>query len=117
MSIYFDRYKDLPVIRTSTQHVDDRILFETPIRVSLWLAISLYGGLDTEIFNFTFLHGQKRLLCLGRVNFHKDRSRIFILDEAISAVDYETDRSIVIVLNTEFASHTIISVIFRLPTV
>lgn len=47
----------------------------------------------------------------------KGSSSVLILDEATSTVDNETQRSIVNVLETEFASHTIISIAHRLHTV
>lgn len=107
----------LPATITTTQDVEDRRLLEILTTVSLWPAISLYGDLDTEISNFTLSYGQKQLLCLARAIVYKDSSSILIMDEATSAVDNETQRLIVNVLETEFASHTVISIAHRLHTV
>lgn len=79
-------------------HQDDGHLVETLTKVSLWPAISLHGGLDTDISNFTLSHGQKQLLSLARAVVNKTASKILILDEATSAVEKETESLIVKIL-------------------
>lgn len=111
------RYSGSPATITAPQDGEDGRLLEILTTVSLWPAISLYGGLDTEISNFPLSYGQKQLLCLARAVAKKGSSSVLILDEATSTVDNETQRSIVNVLETEFASHTIISIAHRLHTV
>ncbi|KAK2600430.1 hypothetical protein N8I77_009963 [Diaporthe amygdali] len=92
-------------------------LVETLTKVSLWPAISLHGGLDTDISNFSLSYGQKQLLCLACAVVNKNASKILVLDEATSAADQETESLIVKILETEFASHTVVSVVHRLHTV
>ncbi|KAJ0103906.1 ABC transporter atnG [Diaporthe amygdali] len=99
-----------------TMHQDGHLV-ETLTKVSLWPVVSLHGGLDTDISNFSLSHGQKQLLCLARAVVNKTASKILILDEATSAVDQETESLIVKILETEFASHTVVSVVYRLHTV
>lgn len=106
-----------PGEEAATQGFDERRLLEILTNISLWPTISLYGGLDTDISNFTLSHGQKQLLSIARAIVHKNASKILILDEAMSSVDQETEGTILSVLETEFASHTIVSVVHRLRTI
>ncbi|KAI8092705.1 P-loop containing nucleoside triphosphate hydrolase protein [Halteromyces radiatus] len=59
--------------------------------------------------------GQRQLLCLARALLK--RSKLVIMDEATSSVDFETDRAIQRTMTTEFASSTILCVAHRLHTV
>ncbi|KAL4786969.1 P-loop containing nucleoside triphosphate hydrolase protein [Aspergillus varians] len=56
--------------------------------------------------------GQRQLLCLARAMVRE--GRVLILDEAMSSVDHETESTMQEVLETEFASHTVLSVLHRL---
>lgn len=85
--------------------------------VGLWETVSSQGGLDKEASELSFSHGQKQLACLCRAVLRKDTGNILALDEAMSAVDGETEKVMVEVLDREFANHTIISVAHRLNTV
>ncbi|OLN96257.1 Multidrug resistance-associated protein 1-like protein 3 [Colletotrichum chlorophyti] len=82
-------------------------------KVSLWSAISLSGGLDTDVSHLALSKGQKQLLCLARAIVRKHSSRVLILDEATSAVDQETEEMMAKIIETEFAAHTVISVVHR----
>ncbi|KAK1622226.1 ABC transporter [Colletotrichum phormii] len=81
--------------------------------VSLWSAIFLSGGLNTDVSNLPLSKGQKQLLCLARAIVRKNSSRVLVLDEATSAVDQETEDKMARIIESEFADHTIISVIHR----
>ncbi|KAL4962566.1 ABC transporter [Aspergillus stella-maris] len=58
--------------------------------------------------------GQRQLLCLARAMVRAEECKILLLDEATSSVDHATESTIQEVLETEFASHTILAVIHRL---
>lgn len=91
----------------------DDDLIDALTKVSLWSAISLSGGLDTDVSNLPLSKGQKQLLCLARAIVRKNSSRVLILDEATSAVDQETEEMMARIIETEFVDHTIISVVHR----
>lgn len=86
-------------------------------KVDLWDVVDQKGGLDTQISELSLSHGQKQLICLARAMLCKDRSRLLILDEAMSSVDHETERLMVRLIEDEFSQHTVLSVVHRLATV
>lgn len=111
------RCNSSPATITTTQDGEDRRLLEILTNALLWHAISSYGSPDAEVSNFTLSYGQKQLLCLKRAVVHKSSKSILILDATTSAVNNETQRSTVNILETESASHTIICIVHRLHIV
>ncbi|KAI8306326.1 ABC transporter, partial [Colletotrichum sp. SAR11_59] len=91
----------------------DEALISALTKVSLWSAISLSGGLDTDVSNLALSKGQKQLLCLARAIVRKHSSKILVLDEATSAVDQETQEMMAKIIETEFAAHTVVSIVHR----
>ncbi|KAH0429478.1 ABC multidrug transporter [Colletotrichum camelliae] len=91
----------------------DEALISALTKVSLWAAISLNGGLDTDVSNLALSKGQKQLLCLARAIVRKHSSKILVLDEATSAVDQETEEMMAKIIETEFAAHTVVSIVHR----
>ncbi|GKT40555.1 ABC transporter gloK [Colletotrichum spaethianum] len=91
----------------------DDSLVDALNKVSLWSTISLHGGLSTDISNLPLSKGQMQLLCLARAIVRKNSSRILVLDEATSAVDQETEEVMIKIIESEFATHTVISVVHR----
>lgn len=59
--------------------------------------------------------GQKQLLALARALLRK--RKILVLDEAISAMDVETDSEVQSILSTQFSDCTVIAVAHRIATV
>ncbi|GKT72944.1 ABC transporter [Colletotrichum tofieldiae] len=100
-------------VLSSEEMPSDDNLVDALNKVSLWSTISLHGGLGTHISNLAFSKGQMQLLCLARAIVRKHCSTILILDEATSAVDQETEELMTGTIDSEFADHTVISVIHR----
>ncbi|KAL2883225.1 hypothetical protein SGCOL_001416 [Colletotrichum sp. CLE4] len=91
----------------------DADLMDALTKVSLWSAISLSGGLNTDVSNLPLSKGQKQLLCLARAIVRKNHSKVLVLDEATSAVDQETEDMMARIIESEFVDHTVISVVHR----
>lgn len=62
-----------------------------------------------------FSSGQKQLFCLARALLRK--SKIVIMDEAMSAVDEVTERLVLEILRREFRQCTVITIAHRLKTI
>lgn len=101
---------------SSLQPTDEQLI-SVLSAVELWDKISLRGGFDTDITDLAMSHGQIQLLCLARAILRQKTSPILILDEAMSAVDEQTERVMCSVIETEFTNHTILSVAHKLDTV
>ncbi|KAK0373893.1 ABC transporter [Colletotrichum limetticola] len=80
--------------------------------VGLWGIVSRQGGLDKEMDSSAWSLGQKQLLCLARAIVRK--SKVLILDEAMSSVDSTTESVMQNVVDTEFAGCTVLAVMHRL---
>ncbi|KAL6945160.1 hypothetical protein ACO0QE_002606 [Hanseniaspora vineae] len=73
----------------------------------------LYQNVDDEGANFSL--GERQLLTLARALVRK--SKILILDEATSSVDYETDAKIQAKIAEGFSHSTILCIAHRLKTI
>ncbi|KAK1445544.1 ABC transporter [Colletotrichum melonis] len=78
----------------------------------LWGIVSRQDGLDKEMDSSAWSSGQKQLLCLARAIVWK--SKVLILDEAMSSVDSTTESVMQNVVDTEFAGCTVLAVMHRL---
>lgn len=101
---------------------DDEAMLDALAQVSLRDAVlAVPGGLDADVADASFSHGQKQLLCLARAIVRKkDRTSaggILVLDEATSAVDVATERLMMDVIETAFADYTVLAVAHRLDSV
>lgn len=116
----------------------DEQIQEALRKVQLWDLIESKGGLDTDLTQDFFSHGQRQLFCLARAILHP--SNIVVMDEATSkyvdhpslgfsyatvhandvllpSVDVDTDKIMQEVIRTAFAHATIIAVAHRLDTI
>ncbi|KAK1456724.1 ABC transporter [Colletotrichum cuscutae] len=80
--------------------------------VGLWGIVLRQGGLDKEMDSSAWSSGQKQLLCLARAIVRK--SKVLILDEAMSSFDSETESLMQNIVDTEFAGCAVLAVMHRL---
>ncbi|OTA07898.1 hypothetical protein A9Z42_0088200 [Trichoderma parareesei] len=83
-------------------------------RVRLKAFVDDKGGIDGEVDLESWSGGQKQLLCFARAMLR--RSKILILDEAMSSVDMETEEIMQQIIDTDFkdAGCTVLAVMHRL---
>ncbi|KAF4769687.1 hypothetical protein HAV15_011431 [Penicillium sp. str.  len=84
-------------------------------RVELWDIVETKGGFDAPLDANFFSHGQRQLFCLARALLRN--SKIVILDEMSSNVDFVSDALMQRVVREDFADCTILAVAHRLETI
>ena len=67
----------------------DAALIEAIEKVHIWKLVEEKGGLDAELDDEFFSHGQRQLFCLARAILRK--SKLVVLDEVTSSVDTKSD--------------------------
>jgi ABC-type multidrug transport system fused ATPase/permease subunit len=99
--------------------------------VRLWDFVESRGGLDASMSGDTLSQGQKQLFGLARAVLRRrmrpgssmkpDGTRkqggVLLLDEFSSSVDWETDKVMHVVIQSEFEGYTIVTVSHRLEMV
>ncbi|WPH01843.1 Hypothetical protein R9X50_00469700 [Acrodontium crateriforme] len=78
---------------------------------------NIFDNLDSTVADdgLNLSQGQKQLLCLARALL--TRSRIIVMDEATSAVDYETDEIIQSSLRSSFLDSLLLVIAHRITTI
>jgi ATP-binding cassette, subfamily C (CFTR/MRP), member 1 len=80
-------------------------------KVGLWARVQGAGGLDAELVGSEWSQGERQLLCLARAV--TGRSRVLVLDEAMSSVDAKTEAVMQAVVDAEFREATVVAVMHR----
>lgn len=98
--------------------ISDDIIFEALDQVELTGVIESRGGLDVLLSTMDLSEGQMQLLCLGRAIVHNTctQSRVVLLDEPTSNLDFETDNRIQAAIRDAFLDCTILMVSHRPET-
>ncbi|KAK3380879.1 P-loop containing nucleoside triphosphate hydrolase protein [Podospora didyma] len=105
--------KNLDPFGTHTE--DDEVLLGALQKTGLKEVIEEKGGLDAELKADWLSAGQRQLLCLARVFLRN--SKVFLLDEATSRLDAQTEKVVNKLIKTEFKDWTVIVVTHRLKAV
>lgn len=92
----------------------DEAMMAALAKVGLWELIAERGGLDTDMKVVALSHGQQQLFCLATAILRKRKGSIVIMDEAMSGVDDETERTMYELIDSEFRDCTVIAVAHRL---
>ncbi|KAK2616711.1 hypothetical protein QQS21_000323 [Conoideocrella luteorostrata] len=94
------------------QSASDDIMVSALRKLGLWDVVKDEGGLSMPLNATSWSAGQRQLLCLARAMVRS--GKVLILDEATSSVDNATEETIQNVIETEFATHTVLAVMHRL---
>lgn len=88
-------------------------------KVELSSHVNAHGGLDAAFDDMEFSQGQRQLFSLARALLQKSLlgSRILLIDEATSSVDYESDTRMQKVLKEAFADCTRLVIAHRVQTI
>ncbi|KAL5041274.1 P-loop containing nucleoside triphosphate hydrolase protein [Aspergillus fruticulosus] len=93
-------------------HDSDEHMVSTLRKVGLWDKLRPLGGLDALMDATELSYGEKQLLALARA-LVADRP-LLILDEAMSAVDWETEVRMLEIIKHECTAKTVVAVMHRL---
>lgn len=93
------------------------LMVSTLDRVGLWGYITSQnaGNLDAEMSELQFSQGQKQLFFLARAVLHQAtrETKIVIMDEATSSMDYEIDQRVQRIASEAFAECTVVIIAHR----
>lgn len=88
-------------------------------RLGIWEHIRSRGGLDANLKAMNLSQGEKQLMSLARAMVHHrhTNSKIALMDEVTSQIDYDRDRRVQVVLAEVFSDCTMLVIAHREETV
>ncbi len=92
---------------------------EELVRLNLWEMVQEKGGLDSKLEDVGLSGGQLQMLCIARAILRNQEidSRVVLVDEGTSNIDYETDAAIQTALKEAFSDCTVITIAHRTNTI
>lgn len=111
----------LPSLETHTSKattIGDDIIFDVLRDLGIFEYIEERGGIDAEYSAMKFSQGQKQLLSLARAILHHRQmgSKLVIMDEATSNMDYDTDSRIQAIIQEAFTGCTMLIIAHRVES-
>lgn len=105
-------------LNPSDEHFEDAAMIDILTRLNIWSHISVAGGLDANMADVQLSDGQRQVINIARGVLHHRRtgSKLALMDEITSQVDYETDKIIQTVVKQEFAGSTLLVIAHRAET-
>lgn len=98
---------------------EDAKLLQVLDRVGLGEHVAAHGGLDGQMEKLGLSAGQKQLLALARALLHnrRTRSKLVLVDEATSSIDYELEAKMQAVMAEAFDDCTVLTIAHREKTI
>ncbi|OAA78570.1 ABC transporter, transmembrane domain, type 1 [Akanthomyces lecanii RCEF 1005] len=116
-----DNLLPFQINETSEQNVRarDEEAKEELVRLNIWEIVQEKGGLDSKLEDVGLSSGQLQMLCIARAILRNQEidSRVVLVDEGTSNIDYETDAAIQTALKEAFADCTVITIAHRTNTI
>ncbi|KAH8881646.1 P-loop containing nucleoside triphosphate hydrolase protein [Thozetella sp. PMI_491] len=84
-------------------------------KVGIKALIEEKGGIDADLNTDWLSAGQKQLFCLARAMLRT--GKVLLLDEATSSLDFETEKMVMNLINTEFQGWTMLVIAHHLKTI
>lgn len=111
----------LPSLETHTSKIttiSDDIVFDVLRGIGIFQYIEDRGGIDAEYAAMKFSQGQKQLLSLARAILHHRQmgTKLVIMDEATSNMDYDTDSRIQAIIQESFSGCTMLIIAHRVES-
>lgn len=97
----------------------DALMIDILTRIGIWQQLEAQGGLDADMKAMNLSQGEKQLINLARAMIHHIHtgSKIAVMDEATSHIDYARDRKVQAVMEQVFADCTMLVVAHRDETI
>lgn len=105
-------------LNPSEEYFEDSTMIDLLTRLNIWSLILDAGGLDAIMADIKLSDGQRQVVNIARGVLHHRRtgSKLALMDEITSHVDYETDKVIQTVIAEEFKGSTVLVIAHRAET-
>lgn len=107
-----------PYTKDDNDKVDDNIMIDVLKQIGLWQYLEAHDGLDACIGTLQLSEGQLQLLNIARGMVHHShtKSKLVLMDEITSQLDYTTDKRVQEAVKTIFNNCTMLVIAHRTDT-
>jgi ATP-binding cassette subfamily C (CFTR/MRP) protein 1 len=97
----------------------DTAIIDALEKVNLWTTLESQGGLDADFKIDNLSQGQQQLFALARalIQQRAQRTAVLLLDEAMSSVDADTERTMRDIIKEQFEGCTIVNVTHKVDAI